>query len=167
MGEIGRDILSKDILNQKSVQNTDNSKPKQFYKQQLRCYVCNSPNHLTRDCKVQKAESEGKSNLPRKNRVIRGSNRPGVEASSPEKNQFQKVVEILFPSNSTTSPTVGQGTCQGEEGSPQSVTVKIEGIPVTGIIDTGSDISIVSGDLLKTVVNAAELKKEDFKPANK
>ena len=61
--------------------------------------------------------------------VIRGSNHPGVEASSPEKNQFQKVVEVLFPSNSTTSPTVDQGTCQGEEGSPQSVTVTIEGIP--------------------------------------
>ena len=102
-------------LNQKSVQNTDNSKSKQPYKQQLRCYVCNSPNHLARDCKAQKTESEGKSNLPRKNRVICGNNHPGVE---PEKNQFQKIVEILFPSNSTTSPTMGQGTCQGEEGSP-------------------------------------------------
>ena len=48
----------------------------------------------------------------------------------------------------------------------KSSTVKIEGIPVTGIIDTDSDIGIVSGDLFKTVVNAAELK-EDFKPANK
>ena len=76
-----------------------------------------------------------------------------MEASSPEKSQFQKVVEILFPSNSTTSPTAGQGTCQGEEGSPQSVAVEIEGVPVTGIIDTGSNISIVSGDLFKTVVN--------------
>ena len=44
----------------------------------LNIYVCNSPNHLARDCKVQKTESEGKSNLPRKNGVIRGSNHPGV-----------------------------------------------------------------------------------------
>ena len=39
-----------------------------------------------------------------------------------------------------------QGTCQGEEGSPQSITVEVEGVPVTGIVDTGSDISIMSGD---------------------
>ena len=47
------------------------------------------------------------------------------------------------PLESPMSPTESQGTCQGEEGSPQSVTVEIEGVPVTGIIDTGSNISIL------------------------
>jgi len=39
-------------------------------------------------------------------------------------------------------------------------------VPVTGIVDTGSDISIMSGDLFKMIVSIAELKEEDFKPAN-
>ena len=40
-------------------------------------------------------------------------------------------------------------------------------MPVTGIVDTGSDISVMSGDLFKMIVGIAELKEEDFKPANK
>jgi len=40
-------------------------------------------------------------------------------------------------------------------------------VPVTGIVDTGSDISVMSGDLFKMIVGIAELKEEDFKPANK
>ena len=47
------------------------------------------------------------------------------------------------------------------------VKVKIEGIPVTGIIDTGSDITIISGELFKNDVVAAQLSSEAFKRANK
>ena len=109
MREISRDNLRRDILldshtvtsNQNSLQNTDNSysKSKQPYKQQPRCYVCNSPNHLARDCKVQKTESEGKSSLSKKKRVVHGSNCSGVEASSPEKasiNRLLKYCSIKF-----------------------------------------------------------------------
>jgi len=31
----------------------------------------------------------------------------------------------------------------------------------------GSDIDIISGDLFKTIIGAAGLKEENFKPANK
>ena len=53
-----------------------------------------------------------------------------------------------------------------DDGSPRSATVKI-GVPVTGIIDTGSDITIISGDMFKTVIAKAGLKKEEFKTADK
>ena len=53
------------------------------------------------------------------------------------------------------------------DGSPQSATVKIEGVPITGIIDTGSDITIISGDMFKIVIVKAGLMKEEFKTANK
>ena len=46
---------------------------------------------------------------------------------------------------------------------PQSATVNIEGVAVTGIIDTGPNITIVSGDMFKTVIAKARLKKEEFK----
>ena len=38
------------------------------------------------------------------------------------------------------------------------VEVKIEGVPVTGLIDTGSDITIVRGDLLYHIVSTAGLE---------
>ena len=47
------------------------------------------------------------------------------------------------------------------------VKVKIEGIPVTGIIDTSSDITIISGEPFKNVADAAKLSNEAYKPANK
>ena len=47
------------------------------------------------------------------------------------------------------------------------ITVEIEGVPATGIIDTGSGITMVSGNLFKTIITTAGLKEEDFKPANK
>ena len=38
---------------------------------------------------------------------------------------------------------------------------------VTGIIDTGSDITTISSELFKTFVDTAQLKSEAFKPALK
>ena len=49
----------------------------------------------------------------------------------------------------------------------QSATVKIEGVPITGIIDAGPDITIISVDMFKIVIAKAGLKKEEFKTANK
>ena len=50
-----------------------------------------------------------------------------------------------------------------DDDSPQSATVNIEGVAVTGIIDTGPNITIISGDMFKTVIAKARLKKEEFK----
>ena len=49
----------------------------------------------------------------------------------------------------------------------QSATVNVEGVPVTGIIDTGLDITIISGDMFKIVIAKAGSKKEEFKTADK
>ena len=73
----------------------------------------------------------------------------------------------MFPSTLTTYPTLSAAVDLADDGSPQSATVKIEGVSVTGIIDTGSDIIIISGDMFKTVIAKAGLKKVEFKTANK
>ena len=46
------------------------------------------------------------------------------------------------------------------------VQVNIEGVPVTGLIDTGSDITIVRGDLLYHIVSTAGLEESNIKPAD-
>ena len=136
------------------------------YRQLPRCYVCNSLNHLAKDCKSQKTESEGKSSTPKKNGVIRLGCDPSkldATASSLEETQFQKVVGMLFLINDIP----GQNDSHGKESSPKGVTVEIEGLPAAGIIDTGSDIIIVSGNLFTTIITTAGLKEENFKPAIK
>ena len=62
----------------------------QFYKQQPRCYVCDSTNHLARDCRAQKSESEGKTSLPKKIKVVHGGRLS--RGSSPEIDNFQEIV---------------------------------------------------------------------------
>ena len=80
----------------------------------LRCYICDSPEHLARDCRKKRTEAPGKSTVPLK------SQKPPVSkmirtASEPSGNQTGvRCVEVL-----------------------------IEGVPVTGLIDTGSDITII------------------------
>ena len=40
--------------------------------------------------------------------------------------------------------------------------VKIEGVPVTGLNDTGSDITIIRGNLFYQIISAAHLKEQSF-----
>ena len=42
---------------------------------------------------------------------------------------------------------------------PSCVEVKMEGVPVTGIIDTGSDIIIIRGDLFYHIIEFAGLEE--------
>ena len=54
-------------------------------------------------------------------------------------------------------------TYPADDDSPPSANVNIEEVPVTRIIDRGSDITIFSEDMFKTVITEAGLKKEEFK----
>ena len=102
----------------------------------LRCYICDSPNHLARQCQQQRTESPGKKITQTKSsrtsdtRVIRTGLHMSVKKS---------------------------GSC--------CVEVLIEGIPVTGLIDTGSDITIIRGDLFYQIVAEAHLKIQSLKTA--
>ena len=49
---------------------------------------------------------------------------------------------------------------------PQFAEVLIQGVPATGVIDTGADITIIGGELFQKVAAAARLKKRDFKRAD-
>ena len=95
----------------------------------LRCYICDSPEHLARDCRKKRTEAPSKSTTPSK------SQKPPVSkmirtASEPSGNQTGvRCVEVL-----------------------------IEGVPVTGLIDTESDITIIRGDLFYKIAAAAKLK---------
>jgi len=42
----------------------------------------------------------------------------------------------------------------------------VKGIPVTGLIDIGSDITIIRGDLFYHIVETAKLEESNLKPAD-
>ena len=58
----------------------------------------------------------------------------------------------------------GSQMCTNKSGT-YCVKVMIEGVPATGIIDTGSDITIIRGDLFYQIVTKAYLKVLSLKAA--
>ena len=50
---------------------------------------------------------------------------------------------------------------------PRKVLVDIQGVPATGVIDSGADITIMGAELFKLVASVARLKKSAFKKPDK
>ena len=46
---------------------------------------------------------------------------------------------------------------------PQYVNVQVQGVPTSGILDTGADITIMGGELFKKIAVAAKLRKKTSK----
>ena len=133
----------------------DGKKNKFPFQRQVRCYVCDSPDHLARDCKATKSESRG-----RKNWVVRTEDKP-IEIST---NSFQS---WLIPCSHPVSTVQGKEVTQTTTSTPKSIEVQIEGLPIRGIIDTGSDITILSGTAFQEIVTACGIKREQFKPPDR
>ena len=137
----------------------DDKKNKFPFQRQVRCYVCDSPDHLARDCKSPKSESRG-----RKNWVVRTEDKP-IEIST---NNFSKLVDSLFPPIEASVSTVqDKEVTQTTTSTPKNIEVQIEGLPIRGIIDTGSDITILSGTAFQEIVTACGIKREQFKPPDR
>ena len=50
---------------------------------------------------------------------------------------------------------------------PRQATVSVQGVPASGVIDSGADITIMGPDLFKRVAAAAHLKKSAFQKPDK
>ena len=49
---------------------------------------------------------------------------------------------------------------------PKCVSVLVKGVPATGLVDTGVDLTMMGGELFKAVAAAAKLLKRDLHKAN-
>ena len=118
----------------RAVNNDKNKTDEEGIRQQkqLRCYVCGSPNHLVR----QRQQRNSKTESPGKKTV----------QSQTPKSTGTRVIRTGSQMEITKS-----GCCY--------VTVMIEGVAVSGLIDIGSDITIIRGDLL------GGLEIQSLKPA--
>ena len=123
-------------------------------RRQVKCYTCGSPNHLARDCRVPTTESRGKTRMVK------------TDTECDNLNDFPEIAEYLFPSS--ISLPASMSVIQSEVSTPKCVEVQIEGVPIRGIVDTGSDITILNGPAFREIVNKSKVpKKEQFKPANR
>ena len=123
----------------------------------LKCYYCQKAGHYARDYRSKK-EDESKS---------LASNRRWTEilpiSRKPIENTIIDPLSLLDSSDSDVN--VVRVNDRGSK--PQFAEVLIQGVPATGVIDTGADITIIGGERFQKVAAAARLKKRDFKRADK
>jgi len=64
-----------------------------------------------------------------------------------------------------SGPMIRDNSCGNLRRESHSVVVNIEGIPITRVIDTGSDITILRGDVFYSIVSRSDLNVLDLKIA--
>ena len=77
------------------------------------------------------------------------------------------MLDQLFYSSDSDGGEIQQVRVEDQGSSPRCALVQVQGVPVSGVIDTGADITIINGDLLKRVAALSKLKKKNFKPSDK
>ena len=131
------------------------------------CYVCRSPNHLEKSCPEKRGSRESTWVEPRYRTVSSTRNIQGSAAASADfPKQLDSPFDFLY-SDSDDSEGV-RLVCVDDAGSKsQYVKTVVAGVPTPGLIDTGSDITIMAGELFKKVAAVARLRKRDFKVADR
>ena len=121
------------------------------------CNNCGRMGHFAKQCRLKKSESKGS------------------RASTQDKQATRQIVsekEGDHPLDYLYSESEEEGCVDlvrvPDRGScSRRATVEVQGLQAQGTIDSGSDLTIMNGDLFKKVAEFARLKKQDFRPTDK
>ena len=141
-----------------------------------RAMIRDEAGHFASACKNPKSESKGRHPSKRPDQRTKHSNlssnstkRVSSEASreGAEVQENDDPLEYLL-SGSEDDDKAGVKKVQLEDAGsiPKCVSVLVEGVPATGLVDTGADLTIMRGELFKAVAVAAKLRKRDLHKAN-
>ena len=125
---------------------------------QPRCWNCSQSGHPAKDCPAIKRESTGSARQ-----------KPSLGAKAIQSTSVEDPLTCLLPDSESDSDGDGlKAVTVADEGSKsQKAKVIVGGVPLSGIIDSGADITIMGGLAFKQVAAVAKLKKRDFKPPDK
>ena len=91
----------------------------------------------------------------------------GAQSDTPDQSKISDQTDNLFDFLYSDSRGVRMVCVNDTSSKSQYIKLVVAGIPTLGIIDTGSDITIMGGELFKKVAAVARLRKRDFKAADK
>ena len=127
--------------------------------------MCDQPGYLAKNCKANNREQESRGSTTQKKEPNKSSTRQITSQSlenqhdTDEENSLDPL-SLLYSDSEGTVDTV---RVSDKGGRAQYVNVEIQGVPTSGVIDTGADISIIGGGLFKKVATVARLRKKDFR----
>ena len=144
--------------------------------------ICNKLGHVAKYCKASNREKEASGSFSKSddkvkfptsqyasksNSTKQVSTKPSSVAQSEPSRVSVDPVSLLYSSDSESSVGMVRVCDQGSR--PQYMNIEIQGVPTSGVIDTGADIhiTIMGGELFKKIAKAAKLKKRNFKQADR
>ena len=135
--------------------------PKASNLEPRRCFLCQKPGHLARECKSRTTESGGRSD----SRKTFGGTKQ-VTANT-DNGPPESLEEFLYSSDDETTAEVKVVRVADKGSKPQCTKVQVQGVPSYGVLDSGADITIMGGTLFRKVAAVARLKKRDLKRPDK
>ena len=125
-----------------------------------KCFVCHWAGHLACDC-TKRTQNRGRRNeQPSSKQIATG------QSSNADTDQ-KRTLQLLFPADDESGSKVDVVRVPDRGSRPRSARVDIQGVPAYGVVDSGSDVTIMGGELLYKVAAVAKLRRRDLKPPDK
>ena len=147
--------------NRKTVQPRGNGPESVRTSETRKCYLCHKTGHLARDCKRSRPESSGRRDPRAVAKHVSSKQKP------PAGEEEQALLDLLFSSDEESHAGVSTVRVKDQGSQPQCVRVELQGVPVYGLVDSGADITIIGGKLLRRVSSIVKLQKKDLKRPDK
>lgn len=150
--------------NQTSVPPTNKIGNPKSNLEQRKCFLCHKLGHLSCECQSRTGESGGCSDLKKTHsgaKYITASSNPA------EKGLHESLQEFLYSSDEETAAEVREVRVADKGSKPQCAKVQVQRVPAYGVLDSGTDITIMGGALFRKVAAVVKLKKRDLKKPDK
>ena len=127
------------------------------------CYVCGKTDHLAKQCRQRKS----KSNPIEDKKQKKGKETTAITKTIISTSQQETSDPLYFlSSDSDTDGSINLVRITDQGSHLRKATVEIAGVPATGLVDTGADITIMGPELFKKVAAGAGLKKRHMTDVN-